>query len=110
MDPITALGIGSAVIKGGAGIFGSIAGHNDQVAQARAQNEAMMKQYEHRLRIRDKQYKDTQQIYATKLGQYDLQMKAADRAASRAFEARSAFSTICFATAGFSSKNSPSLS
>lgn len=79
------LGIGSAVVKGGAGIFGSIAGHNDQVAQARAQNQAMMDQYKHRLRIRDKQYKDTQQIYGTKLGQYDLTMKAADRAASRAY-------------------------
>ena len=79
------LGVGSAVLKGGAGIFGSIAGHNDAVAQARAQNEAMTKAYEHRLRILDKQYKDSQQIYATKLGQYDLKMKAADRAAARAY-------------------------
>ena len=79
------LGIGSAVVKGASGIFGSIAGHNDQVAQARAQNQARMDQYKYQLQIRDKQYKDTQQIYATKLGQYDLQMKAADRAASRAY-------------------------
>ena len=79
------LAIGSAVAKGGAGIFGAIQGHNDQVAQARARNQAMMDQYKQRLRIRDKQYKDTQQIYATKLGQYDLQMNAADRAASRAY-------------------------
>ena len=53
------LGIGSAVVKGGAGIFGAIAGQNDAVAQARAQNEAMMKEYKYRLQIRDKQYKDT---------------------------------------------------
>jgi hypothetical protein len=85
MDPITALGIGSAVVKGGAGIFGAIAGQNDAVAQARAQNQAMMDQYKYRLQIRDKQYKDTQQIYATKLSQYGLEMKAADRAASRAY-------------------------
>ena len=85
MDPITALGIGSAVVKGGAGIFGAIAGQNDAVAQARAQNEAMMKEYKYRLQIRDKQYKDTQQIYATKLNQYNQQMTAADRAASRAY-------------------------
>jgi hypothetical protein len=85
MDPITALSIGSAVVKGASGIFGSIAGHNDAVAQARAQNQAMMDQYKYRLQIRDKQYKDTQQIYATKLGQYDLGMKAADRAAARAY-------------------------
>ena len=50
----------------------AIAGHNDKVAQARAQNQAMMDQYKHQLQIRDKQYKDQQQIYATKLGQYDL--------------------------------------
>jgi hypothetical protein len=79
------LAIGSAVAKGAGGIMGSIAGHNDAVAQARAQNQAMMDQYKYRLQIRDKQYKDTQQIYGTKLGQYDLQMKAADRAASRAY-------------------------
>ena len=79
------LGIGSAVVKGASGIMGSIAGHNDAVAQARAQNQAMMDQYKYRLQIRDKQYKDTQQIYATKLGQYDLGMKAADRAAARAY-------------------------
>ena len=79
------LAIGSAVAKGGAGIFGAIAGQNDAVAQARAQNEAMMKEYKYRLQIRDKQYKDTQQIYATKLAQYNTQMTAADRAASRAY-------------------------
>ena len=56
-----------------------------QVAQARAQNQAMMDQYKYRLQIRDKRTKITQQIYATKLGQYDLQMTAADRAASRAY-------------------------
>ena len=85
MEPITMLGIGSAVVKGASGIFGSIAGHNDAVAQARAQNQAMMDQYKYRLQIRDKQYKDAQQIYATKLGQYNQQMSAADRAASRAY-------------------------
>ena len=71
--------------KGAAGIAGSIASQNDAVAQARAQNEAMMKEYKYRLQIRDKQYKDTQQIYATKLNQYNQQMTAADRAASRAY-------------------------
>lgn len=77
--------IGSAVAKGGASIFGSIAGHNDAVAQARARNQAMMDQYKYQLQIRDKQYKDTQQLYGTKLAQYKLGMSAADRAASRAY-------------------------
>ena len=83
MALITMLAIGSAVAKGGAGIR-AIQGHNDQVAQAR-QGTAMMDQYKQRLRSGDKQYKDTQQICATKFGQYDLQMNAADRAASRAW-------------------------
>ena len=64
---------------------GAIGGHNNAVAQARAQNEALMAQYEQQLKIRDKRYKDEQQIYATKLGLYDLKMKAADRAAARAY-------------------------
>ena len=79
------LAIGSAVAKGGAGIFGAMQGHNDQVAETRARNQAMMDQYKQRLRIRDKQYKDTQQIYGQKKIQYELGMKAADRAASRAY-------------------------
>jgi len=85
MEPITMLGIGSAVVKGASGIMGAIGGHNDAVAQARAQNQAMMDQYKYQLQIRDKKYKDVQQIYATKLGQYDREMTAADRAASRAY-------------------------
>ena len=79
------LGIGSAVVKGASGIMGAIGGHNDAVAQARARNQAMMDQYKYQLQIRDKKYKDVQQIYATKLGQYDREMTAADRAASRAY-------------------------
>ena len=73
------------IAQAGMGIMGSIGGHNSQVDQARAQNEAMMRQYKYQLQIRDKRYKDEQQIYATKLGMYDLKMKAADRAASRAY-------------------------
>lgn len=73
------------VAQMGMGIAGAIGGHSSQVAQARAQNEAMMRQYKYQLQIRDKRYKDEQQIYATKLGMYDLKMKAADRAASRAY-------------------------
>ena len=69
----------------GMGIAGSIGGYNSQMAAARAQNEAMMRQYKYQLQIRDKRYKDQQQIYATKLAMYDQKMKAADRAASRAF-------------------------
>lgn len=85
MDPITMLGIGSAVVKGAGGIFGSIAGHNNQVAEARARNQAMMDEYKYRLQIRDKKYKDSQQIYGQKLAQYTSGMNAADRAASRAY-------------------------
>ena len=67
------------------GIMGAVAGHNNAMAEARAKNEAMMKEYKYRLQIRDKKWKDELQVYANKLGQYDLQMKAADRAAARAY-------------------------
>ena len=79
------LAIGSAVAQGAGGILGAIGGHNDKVAQARAQNQAMMDQYKYQLQIREKQYRDTQQLYRTKLDQYDREMTAADRAASRAY-------------------------
>ena len=45
----------------------------------------MMKEYKYRLQIRDKKWKDELQVYANKLGQYDLNMKAADAAAARAY-------------------------
>ena len=76
---------GATVAKGAAGIAGSIFGHNAKVDEARARNKAMMREYKYRLRIQDRQYKGAQQIYATKLGQYDQQLRAADRAASRAY-------------------------
>ena len=79
------LGIGSAVVKGGAGIMGAIGGHNSAMDQARAQNQAMMDQYKYRLQIRDKQWKDELTVYSNKVAQYDRQMSAADRAASRAY-------------------------
>ena len=76
---------GVTAAKGVAGIAGSIFGHNDDVDKARAQNQAMMDQYKYKLQIREKKYRDTQQLYRTKLDQYDREMTAADRAASRAY-------------------------
>ena len=81
-EDVTAIQI---VAQAGLGIAGSMAGHANQVAQARARNKAMMKEYKYRLQIRDKKWKDELQIYANKLGQYDLNMKAADAAAVRAY-------------------------
>ena len=73
------------VAQAGLGIAGAISGHNSKVAEARARNKAMMKEYKYRLQIRDKKWKDELQVYANKLGQYDLNMKAADAAAARAY-------------------------
>jgi uncharacterized protein (UPF0371 family) len=85
MEPITMMMVGSALAKGATSIGGSIFGQNQDEAQVRAANEEAMRQYRYQLQIRDKQEKDKDQLYATKLGQYDLGMKAADRAASRAY-------------------------
>ena len=81
-DPLT-LGLGAA--KAGMGIFGAIAGQRDAVAQARAQNEAAVERYKYQLKIRERENLDQNQLWATKLSQSDLQMNAADRAASRAY-------------------------
>ena len=62
----------------------AIQGHNDQVAQARARN-----QYDGSIQATLEDPRQTVQRYstdhATKLGHCDLQMNAADRAASRAY-------------------------
>ena len=79
------LGAVLGIAQAGMGIAGAIGGHNKGVAEARAKNEAMMREYKYRLKIRDRKWKSELQSYSTKLGQYDLQMKAADRAASRAY-------------------------
>ena len=62
-----------------------MAGHANQVAQARAQNEAAMERYAYQLKIRERENLNQNQLWATKLSQYDLQMKAADRAAARSY-------------------------
>ena len=73
------------VAKAGLGIAGAAAGHSNAVAQARAQNEAAMARYEYQLKIRERENLNQNQLWATKLAQYDLEMKAADKAASRAY-------------------------
>lgn len=82
-----AIGAILGVAQAGMGIASAIGGYNDQAAQARAQNEALKQQYKQQLRIWDKGERDKDRNYATKLGQYDLGMKAADKAAAAAYGA-----------------------
>ena len=56
-----------------------------KLSTTRAQNQAAVNQYKQRLKIRDKEYKDSQQLYATKLGQYNQQMSEFDRAAAQGY-------------------------
>ena len=56
MDPLT---IGLGVAKAGMGIMGAIGNRNNAIAEARAKNEAMMKEYKYRLQIRDKRWKES---------------------------------------------------
>ena len=79
------LGIGSAVVKGAGGIMGAIGANSNARAEARAQNEALRRQYKQRLKIRDADYKYGQMLYQSKIGNYYSQVNAADRAASRAY-------------------------
>ena len=77
------LAIGAA--QAGSGILQSFGAQSEATAQARAQNQAAVNQYKQRLKIRDKEYKDSQQLYATKLGQYNMQMSEFDRAAAQGY-------------------------
>ena len=81
MDPLT---LGFAAATGGVSIAKSIIGHNDAAARTRAINQQRVQQYRNQLAIRDFQYKQNQAIYATKLGQYDQQLRENQRAFSRA--------------------------
>lgn len=85
MLPIAGLAVAQGALSAGTGIFSAISGHNQATAQARAQNRAKMQQYKQQLRIQRKNWEDTRQLYATKLGQHSQNMMAADRAASRAY-------------------------
>jgi hypothetical protein len=73
------------IAKAGLGVAGSIAGHSNAVAQARAQNKAAMERYKYQLKIRERENLNQNQLWATKISQYGLEMKAADKSAARAY-------------------------
>lgn len=73
------------IAKAGLGVAGSMAGHANAVKQARAQNEAAMERYKYQLKIRERENLNQNQLWATKISQYGLEMKAADKAAARAY-------------------------
>ena len=81
-DPVS---LSIAAVSAGSGILQSFGAQSEATAQARAQNQAAVNQYKQRLKIRDKEYKDSQQLYATKLGQYNMQMSEFDRAAAQGY-------------------------
>ena len=74
-------------ITAGLGIAQAVGGFANAQSQTAAANKAAIEQYKYQLKIRQKRNADQNRIYATKLGQYDQGMKAADRAAARAYGA-----------------------
>lgn len=82
LDPVS---LSIAAVSAGSGILSAFGGHSEKTAQARAQNQAAVNQYKQRLKIRDKEYKDSQQLYATKLGRYNQQLSEFDRAAAQGY-------------------------
>ena len=74
-------------VTAGLGIAQSVIGFANASAQTNAANKAAIEQYKYQLKIRDKKNADQNNIWATKLLNYDQSMKAADRAASRAYGA-----------------------
>lgn len=87
MVVLAPLAIGMGVAKAGAGIMGAIGQHQSATAQARAQNQAAVNRYKLAIQQRDKDYKDAQNIYANRLGQYHTQLEFNQNAANRAYAA-----------------------
>jgi len=54
-------------------------------AAASAANQNALRQYNYQLKIREQNWENSIAAYSNKLAQYDREMKAADRAASRAY-------------------------
>lgn len=79
--PFVALGAAKA-ISGGLSAIGQ---HQSETARIRAQNQAAVNQYAQRLKIRDLAEKQSDQLYATKLGIYDRTLKENTAAASLAY-------------------------
>ena len=80
---MAAIGIGAA--QAGSGILSAFGGHSEAKAQARAQNQAAVNQYKQKLKIRERDWLNTQQLYATKLGNYQRDMNEFDRAAAQGY-------------------------
>ena len=80
---MAAIGLGAA--KAGSGILSAFGGHSEAQARTRAQNQAAVNQYKQRLKIRDRDYKNSQQLYATQLATYNQNMSEFDRAASQGY-------------------------
>lgn len=74
-----------AVVGAGLNMASSAAQTSAQNDAIRAQNQATMDNYRAQLRIRDKRYKQDQNIYANKLGTYNLQLQENELAASKAY-------------------------
>ena len=67
------------------GILSAFGGHSEQTAPARAQNQAAVNQYKQQLKIRQRDWANTQQLYATKLSNYQRDMTEFDRAAAQGY-------------------------
>ena len=82
-----AIGAILGVAQAGMGIASAFGSFNDQAAQAKAQNQALKRQFKEQLQIWDKTERDKDQLYSQRLGSFDLGTKAVEKAASAAYGA-----------------------
>lgn len=82
LDPIS---LSIAAVSAGSGILSSFGAHSKATDRAREQNQAAVNQYKQRLKIRDREYKNSQQLYATKLNRYNQDLNEFDRAAAQGY-------------------------
>jgi len=99
-EPIS-LGIASAA----SGAMGAIGSHQSASAQASAQNAAAINNYKYQLKVRERNWDQTRNVYSTKLHQYDQTIDENQMAAARGYQSAQMNLTEQFKQAAFSQES-----
>jgi len=99
-EPIS-LGIATAA----SGAMGAIGSHQSASAQASAQNAAAINNYKYQLKVRERNWDQTRNVYSTKLHQYDQTIDENQMAAARGYQSAQMNLTEQFKQAAFSQES-----
>lgn len=99
-EPIS-LGIATAA----SGAMGAIGSHQSASAQANATNQAAINNYKYQLKVRERNWNQTRNVYSTKLHQYDQTLDENQMAAARGYQSAQMNLTEQFKQATFSQES-----